>query len=84
VLVVILATALGNNYLVALDFVNNTVGFICLIILGLNQLARRNVSAGFDIRDSSAQFLLVFSAMNEPRRKQRGIVRSPVELHSGY
>ena len=22
--------------------------------------------------------------MNEPRRKQRGIVRSPVELHSGF
>jgi len=22
--------------------------------------------------------------MNEPRRKQRGIVPSPVELHSGY
>ena len=24
------------------------------------------------------------AAMNEPRRRQRGIVRSPAELHSGY
>jgi len=44
-----MATALGNNYLVAINLVNNTVGFICLIILGLNQLVRRNVSADYGI-----------------------------------
>ena len=27
---------------------------------------------------------ILMNIMNGPRRKQRGIVRSPVELHSGF